>query len=75
LGKKGFIQLTPPKHCSLLKEVRTETQSGQEAGADAEAMEGFFFFFTDLLSLLSYRTKDYQPSDGTTHKGPSLLDH
>ena len=24
-----------------------------------------------LLSLLSYRTKDYQPRHGTTHNGPS----
>jgi hypothetical protein len=24
-----------------------------------------------LLSLFSYRTQDYQPRDGTTHKGPS----
>jgi hypothetical protein len=24
-----------------------------------------------LLSLLSYRTQDHQPRDGTTHKGPS----
>jgi hypothetical protein len=41
LGKKGFIQLT---YTSILlfitKEVRTGTQAGQEAGADAEAMEG-----------------------------------
>ena len=29
----------------------------------------------DLLSLLSYRTQDYQPRDGTTHKGTSPLDH
>jgi hypothetical protein len=28
-----------------------------------------------LLSLLSYRTQDYQPRDGTTHKGPFPLDH
>ena len=28
-----------------------------------------------LLSLLSYRTQDYQPRDGPTHKGPSPLDH
>jgi hypothetical protein len=40
LGRKGFIQLTPPNMCSSLKEVRTGTQAGQEAGADAEAMEG-----------------------------------
>ena len=26
---------------SITKEVRTGTQAGQEAGADAEAMEGF----------------------------------
>jgi hypothetical protein len=24
-----------------------------------------------LLNLLSYRTQDYQPRDGTTHSGPS----
>jgi hypothetical protein len=28
-----------------------------------------------LLSLLSYRTQDYQPRDGPTYKGPSPLDH
>jgi hypothetical protein len=28
-----------------------------------------------LLSLLSYRTQDYQPRDGTTHKGTSPLVH
>jgi hypothetical protein len=40
LGRKGFIQLTLPHCCSSPKEVRTGTQAGQEAGADAEAMEG-----------------------------------
>jgi hypothetical protein len=39
LGKKGFIQLTFPYFCSSLKEVRTGTQAGQKARADAEAME------------------------------------
>jgi hypothetical protein len=28
-----------------------------------------------LLSLLSYRTQDYQSRDGPTHKGPFSLDH
>jgi hypothetical protein len=28
-----------------------------------------------LLSLLSYKTQDYQLRDGTTHKGPSPIDH
>jgi hypothetical protein len=27
-----------------------------------------------LISLFSYRTQDYQPRDGTTHKGPSPHD-
>jgi hypothetical protein len=40
LGRKGFIQLTIPYCCSSPKEVRTGTQAGQKAGADAEAMEG-----------------------------------
>jgi hypothetical protein len=40
LGRKGFIQLTFPYCCSSPKEVRTGTQAGQKAGADAEAMEG-----------------------------------
>jgi hypothetical protein len=40
LGRKGFIQLTFLHCCSSLKEVRTGTQAGQEAGADAEVMEG-----------------------------------
>jgi hypothetical protein len=42
LGRKRFIQLTFPHCCSSLKEVRTGTQAGQGAGADAEAMEGCY---------------------------------
>jgi hypothetical protein len=61
----------------ITKEVRTGTQAGQEAGADAEAMGGMFL--TGLLPLAcsacSYRTQDYQPRDSPTHKGPFPLDH
>ena len=48
-----------------------------EAGADAEAVEGAAYWLASpgLLSLLSYRTQDYQPTNGTTHKGPFPLDH
>jgi hypothetical protein len=42
VGKEGFIQLILPHCYSSKKEVRTGTQAGQEAGADAEAMEGCF---------------------------------
>jgi hypothetical protein len=49
LRRKGFIRLTLPYCCSSPKEVRTGTQAGQEAGADAEAMEG-----CSLLACLSW---------------------
>jgi hypothetical protein len=42
LLRKWFIQLTFPHCCWSPKEVRTGTQAGEEAGADAEAMEGCF---------------------------------
>jgi len=48
-----------------------------EAGADAEAIEGAAYWLASpgLLSLLSYRTQDYQPREGTTCNGmsPSAL--
>ena len=39
-------------------------------GAD-EAMEGAVYWLAShgLLSLLSYRTQDHHPRDGTTHSG------
>ena len=42
VGRKGFILLTLPHCCSSPKEVRTGIQAGQEAGADTEAMEGWY---------------------------------
>jgi hypothetical protein len=77
LGRKGFIRLTLPYCCSSPKEVRTGTQAGQKAGADAEDMEGCSLLacFPCLLILLSYRIQDYQPRDGSTHEGPLPLDH
>jgi hypothetical protein len=35
----------------------------------------YWFASPGLLSLFSYRTQDYQPRDGPTHKGPFPLDH
>jgi hypothetical protein len=49
LGRKGFIWLTLSHCCSSPKEVRTGTQAGQRAGADAEAMEG-----CSLLACLTW---------------------
>jgi hypothetical protein len=35
----------------------------------------YWLAFPGLLSLLSYRTQDSQPRDGTTHKGPFPFNH
>jgi hypothetical protein len=40
-GKLGFIQLTLSTLLLIIK-VRTETQTGREAEADTEAMEGCY---------------------------------
>jgi hypothetical protein len=47
----------------FITKVRTATQSGQEAEADAEAMEGAAYWLASpgLLSLLSYKTQDSSP--------------
>ena len=50
-----------------------------EAGTDTEAMEDAAYCLVphDLVSLFSYRTKDNQPRDGTSHKGlgPPHINH
>jgi hypothetical protein len=53
-----------------LKQVRK-----QELMQKPQRNAAYWFASPGLLSLLSYRTKDYQPRDSTTHNGPSTLDH
>jgi hypothetical protein len=72
LGRKGFIQLILPHCCSSPKEIRTGTHTGQELGGRSWC-RGHGGNVTGLLSLLAYRTQDYQQRDGTTHNGPSHL--
>jgi hypothetical protein len=70
----GLFSLHFRKHCcSSPMEVRTVTQAGQKAGADAEAMEGCYYWLASpgLLSLLCYRNQDSQPSDAT----PTMSSH
>jgi hypothetical protein len=56
----------------ITKEVRTGTQAGQEAGADAEAMDVLYWLASsDLLSLLSYRTQEL-PAQGWYHPQEAL---
>jgi hypothetical protein len=77
LGEESIYSAYTSILLFITKEVRTGTQAGQKAGADAEAMEGCSLLASSpgLLSLLSYKTQDYQPRDGPTHKGPFPLDH
>jgi hypothetical protein len=61
----------------ITKEVRSGSQAGQEAGADAEAMEGCYLLAwlasPGLFSLLSYRTKTTSPEMVPPTRGPQLL--
>jgi hypothetical protein len=78
LGRKGFI-LGLHFHAAVhhqrksgleLKQVR-EQELMQRPWRDVL----YWLASPGLLSLLSYRTQDYQPRDGPTHKGPFPLDH
>jgi hypothetical protein len=62
LERKGFIRLTLPYCYSSPKEVRTGTQVGQKAGADAEAMEGCSLLACSLCSLIDPRLPDQRYS-------------
>jgi hypothetical protein len=42
VGEERVYSAYTSIRCSSSKEVRTGTQAGQKAGADAEAMEGCF---------------------------------
>ena len=79
LGRRWFIQFTLPHCYSSTKNVRTGTQEGQEAGTDAEAMEGCYLLtcFPAFLSLLSYRTQEMvaSPEMVPPTVGPTSPDH
>jgi hypothetical protein len=71
---KGFIQLTLPHCYSSTKKIRTGTQAGQEAGADAEAIEGCsllpcFLWLTQLAFLYNLGL----PAQGCHHSQWTLL--
>ena len=61
----------------ITKEVRTGTQKvrKQELMQRPWRDDPYWLASPGLLSLFSYRTQDYQPKDGTTHKGTPPLDH
>jgi hypothetical protein len=77
LGRKGFIQLTLPYCCSSPKKSELEFKQARKQELMQRPWRDISYWFASLglLSLLFYRTQDYQPRDGTTHKGPFPLDH
>jgi hypothetical protein len=77
LGRKGFIQLTLPHCCSSPRKSGLELKQGRKQELMQRPWRDVTYWLASpgLLSLLSYRTQDYQARDGTTHKGPFLLDH
>jgi hypothetical protein len=65
LGRKGFIWLTHPQHCSSLKEVRNRegywSQELMQRSWWSGRSAAYWFTSLGLLSLFSYRTQDQQP--------------
>jgi hypothetical protein len=69
-------------YTSILLFITKEVRSGTlKQVRKQELMQGplrdvlYWLASPGLLSLLSYRTQDYQPRDGPTHKRPLSLDH
>jgi len=66
------LQLTLPAHCSpSLEDVRTGVQASWNPEADTETVEGAAYWLAShgLLSLLSFRTHDHLPRNGTAYYG------
>ena len=51
LGRKGFIWFTLPYHYSLLKEARTETQTGHKPGGRSWCRKPWGVLFTGLFIM------------------------
>jgi hypothetical protein len=77
LGRKGFIWLTLPHCCSSPRKSGLELKQVRKQELMQRPWRDVLYWLASpgLLSLLSYRTQDYQPRDGPTHKEPFPLDH
>ena len=65
LGRKGFIWLMFPYHCSSSKEVKTETETGTSRQEMIQRLWKYAAYChapLGLLSWLSYWTQDQHPS-------------
>jgi hypothetical protein len=77
VGRKGFIRLTLPYCCSSPRKSGLELKQVRKQELMQRPWRDVLYWLASpgLLSLLSYRTQDNKPRDGTTHNGPSFLDH
>jgi hypothetical protein len=77
LGRKGFIQFTLPHCCSSPRKSVLELKQVRKQELIQKPRRDVLYWLASpgLLSLLSYRTQDYQPKDGPTHKGPFPFDN
>jgi hypothetical protein len=75
LGRKGFIQLTLPYCCSSPRKSGLELKQVREQELMQTPWRDVLYWLASpgLPALLW--NQDYQPRDGTTHKGPFPLDH
>jgi hypothetical protein len=71
LGRKGFIRLTLPYCCSSPRKSGLERKQIRKQKLMQRPWRDVPYWLASpgLLSLLSYRTQDHQPRDGTTHNG------
>jgi hypothetical protein len=58
---------------SIIKGSQTGVQTGQEPGGRSGRGAASWLTTLGLLSLLSYRTQDYESRDRTTHNGLDTL--
>jgi hypothetical protein len=62
-------------YISTLLFITERSQDWNSSRSGSRRDDLYWLASPGLLSLLSYRTQDYQPRDGPTLKGPFLLDH
>jgi hypothetical protein len=73
VGKERVYSAYTSALLFITKEVRTGTQAGQKAGADAEAMEGCSLLVCSVCSLIEPKTTNPEMAPPTV--GLPTLDH
>jgi hypothetical protein len=77
VGEERVYSVTLSTLLLITKGCRSGTQAGQEAGADAEAMEGYYLLacFLACSACFLIEPKITSPEMVPPKRGPSPLDH